>query len=72
MDINSARIIVTQMQACFKELNMPFVNESEMLDSAKYSNAIQFRSCFEKNGDLAEILVFVFPSQNIILLTMNY
>jgi hypothetical protein len=60
------------MQVCFKELNVPFVNESEMFDCAGYSGTIKFRSWFERNGNLAEILAFVFPSQDIILLTMNF
>lgn len=72
MDVNSARIILAQMQRCFKELNVPFVNESEMLYCEGFSNAINFRSWFEKNGNLAEILAFVVPSHGIIQLTMNY
>ena len=72
MDINSARIIITQMQTCLKGLNVSFMNESEMFNGEGYSNAIKFRSWFEKNGNLAEILAFVFPSQDIIMLTMNY
>ena len=72
MDINTARIILTKMQGCFKELNIPLINESEMLNIEGFSDAIMFRSWFEKNGNLAELLAFVVPSHGIVQLTMNY
>ena len=72
MDINTARIIMTKMQGCFKELNVPFINESEMFDCAGFSDAIKFRSWLEKNENLAEVLTFVVPSHDIVQLTMNY
>jgi hypothetical protein len=72
MDVNSARIIITQMEACFKELNVAFVNESEMHNCEGFSNSIKFRSWLGRNDNLAEILAFVFPSHDIVQLTMNY
>ena len=72
MDVNSARIIITKMQQCFKDLNVRFVSEHEMLDREGFSDAIKFRSWFEKNGNLAEVLAFVIPSQDIVQLSMNY
>jgi len=72
MDTNSARIIIAQMQGCFTKHNVPFVNEDEMLNRENFSNAIKFRSWLEKNENLAEIIAFVFPSHNIVQLTMNY
>ena len=72
MDVNSARIIITQIEACFKELNVGFVNESERINSKGFSNTIRFRSWLGKNNNLAEILAFVFPSHDIVQLTMNY
>lgn len=72
MDLNSARIIITKMEGCFKELDIQFVNEDEMFDREGFSDAIKFRSWLEKNGNLAEILAFVIPSHNIVQLTMNY
>ena len=72
MDVNSARIIVAQMQVYFTELNLKFVNEDEMPAREGFSNAIKFRSWLYKNDNLAEILSFVFPSHEIVQLTMNY
>jgi len=72
MDVNSARIIITQMQGCFTELNLKFFNEDEMPARDGLTNAIRFRSWLDKNDNLAEILSFVFPSHEIVLLTMNY
>ena len=72
MDVNSARIIITQIEACFKELNVAFVNESERLNCKGFSDIIRFRSWLGKNNNLAEILAFVFPSHDVVLLTMNY
>jgi len=72
MDLNSARIILAQMQGCFKELDVPFVNESEMHSYEGFSNAINFRSWLEKNSYLAEIIASVYPSHGVIQLTMNY
>ena len=71
MDLNSARIILTQMQGCFKELDVPFVNESEMHSYDGFSNAINFRSWLEKKGNLAEIVASAYPSHGVIQLTMN-
>lgn len=72
MDTNSARIIIAQMQGCFTDLNLKFVNEDEMLTSEEFSNAIKFRSWLEKNENLAEILASVFPDHDVVQLTMNY
>ena len=72
MDVNSARIIIAQMQGCFTELNLKFVNEDEIPAREGLSNAIRFRSWLDKDDNLAEILAFVFPSHEIVLLTMNY
>jgi predicted S18 family serine protease len=72
MDLNSARIIIAQMQVCFKDLKVPFVSEDEMLNCEGFTDEIKFRSWMKKNENLAEILAFVFPSHNIVQLTMNY
>ena len=72
MDLNAARVIITKMEGCFKELDVKFVNEDEMIDREGFSNAIKFRSWFEKNGNLAEVLAFMIPSHDIVQLTMNY
>ena len=44
MDLNQARILIAQMQACFKELGVPFVNESEILNQVNCTDTIMFRS----------------------------
>lgn len=72
MDVNSARIIITQMQRCFTDLNLKFFNEDEIPAHEGLTNAIRFRSWLDKNDNLAEIIAFVFPSHEIVLLTMNY
>jgi hypothetical protein len=72
MDINSARIILAQMQGCFKELDIPYINEDEMLNRSGFSNAIKFRSWLTKLGNLAEILAYVMPDHDIVQLSMNY
>ena len=72
MDINSARTILAQMQGCFKELDIPFINEDEMLNRCGFSNAMRFRSWIAKNENLAEILAYVMPDHDIVQLSMNY
>lgn len=72
MDTNSARIILAQMQGCFTDLGLKFVNEDEIPAREGFANAIKFRSWLVKNENLAEILAFVFPSHDIVQITMNY
>ena len=72
MDVNNARIVITQMQACFKELSVPFVSESEILNQASCTDTIKFRSWQSKNSHLAEILTYLFIEPNVIEISMNY
>ena len=72
MDVNNARIVTTEMQACFKELSVPFVSESEILNQSSCTNAIKFRSWKSKNNHLAEIVTNLFVEANVIEISMNY
>jgi hypothetical protein len=72
MDLNQARILIAQMQACFKELGVPFVNESEILNQVNCTDTIMFRSWLSKNGHLAEVVTSLFIEPNIFEVSMNY
>jgi hypothetical protein len=60
MDVNTARIIIAQIQGGFKDLKVPFISEGEMLNCKGFTDAIKFRSWLEKNKNLAEIISSVY------------
>ena len=72
MDINQARRLLSNAQACFQELNLPLVNETEKTSCDCCSNYLQFRSWKMDNGNMAEILFSVYPNDDIIELCMNF
>ncbi|MEJ2246365.1 MAG: hypothetical protein P8Y80_09870 [Acidobacteriota bacterium] len=72
MDLNQARILIAQMQACFKEIGVPFVNESEILNQANCTDTIMFRSWQSKNDHLAEIVTSLFIEPNVVEVSINY
>jgi hypothetical protein len=72
MDLNQARILIAQMQVCFREIGVPFVNESEILNQANCTDTIMFRSWQSKNDHLAEIVTSLFIGPNVVEVSMNY
>lgn len=72
MDLNQARVLTTQMQVCFQELDVPFVNESEILNQANCTDTIMFRSWQSTNGHLAEIVTNLFVEPKVVEVSMNY
>ena len=72
MDINSARSILTQMQACFTESNLKIVTESEYLDHDVSSHSANFRSYVTGDNCLAEIQVSVWLKLEIVQLSMFF
>ena len=72
MDVNNARLILTEVQSCFQDLKLPFVNESEKLNSCCCANFLNFRSWISKDGKLAEILTYIYIDYDIVELSMNF
>jgi hypothetical protein len=72
MNINNARKILAEAQACFQDLKLPLLNESEKLNCECSSKNICFRSWIAKDDKLAEILTHFFIDQDIIELSMNF
>jgi len=72
MNINNARKIMAVAQAGFQDLKLPFLNESEHVNSKCCANYICFRSWISKDDKLAEILTYIFIDYDIIELSMNF
>lgn len=74
MDLNKARLVLTEVQTCFQDLKLPLVNESEKLDSRCYTNYLNCRSWTLKDGELAEILasIYIYIDYDIVELSMNF
>jgi hypothetical protein len=72
MNINNARKILAEAQACFQDLKLPLVNESEKLNCECCAKYICFRSYISKDDELAEVLTHIFIDHDIIELSMNF
>jgi hypothetical protein len=72
MDINNARNVITQMQACFMESNLKIVTESEHLEQNGYSHYVNFRSYVTDDNCLVEIQAFVYLNSDIVELSMFF
>ena len=72
MDINKARNLLTQMQACFMESNLKIVTESEYLEQHGYSHYVNFRSYIAGDNCLAEIQAFVWLKSEIVQFSMFF
>jgi len=59
MNINNARKILTEIQGCFKELNLPTIKEKEMLNQSDGFNYLQFCSWLTKDDKVAEIVTYL-------------
>ena len=72
MDVNNARLILAEVQTCFQDLILPFVNEAEELNGSRCTNYLKFRSWISKDGNLAEILTYIYIDYDIVELSMNF
>jgi len=72
MDINQGRIILTNMQICFQDMNLPIFCDNEELNDPYISNHLSFKSWYECKDYPAEILGIVGFEHNIIQLSMNF
>ena len=72
MDINQGRIILTNMQICFQDMNLPIFSDKEELNDPYISNHLSFKSWYECKDYPAEILGIVGFEHNIIRLSMNF
>jgi hypothetical protein len=72
MNINSARIILTEMQICFKELDLSIMTESEVLNRSDNSNHLWFRSWLVKEKKIAEIVTYLSIDYDLVRLSLHY
>jgi hypothetical protein len=72
MDINKARTVLTQMQACFMESNLQIVTESENLNQQRASDHLILRSYVAGVDCLPQILAFLWPSSEVIQFSMLF
>jgi hypothetical protein len=70
MDLNTARTVLTQMQACFMELDLKIVTESEALNQEVCSDYLNFRSYAAGDDCLAQLQAFVWPDYRVIQISM--
>ena len=47
MDINQGRIILTNMQICFQDMDLSIISEKEKLNDPFISNHLFFKSWYE-------------------------
>ncbi len=72
MDINKGRIILTHMQICFQDMNLPIMSDKEELNDPFISHHLSFKSWHDLENYHAEILGIVVFEHNIIQLSMNF
>jgi hypothetical protein len=72
MDINNARSVLTQMQACFMESGLQIVTESENLDQKAAADYLIFRSYVARDHYLAQIQTFLWLSHKVVQLSMFF
>jgi hypothetical protein len=72
MDINKGRIILTHMQICFQDMNLPIMSDKEELNDPFISHHLSFKSWYDREDYHAEILGIVVFEHNIIQLSMNF
>jgi hypothetical protein len=72
MDINQGRIILTSMQICFQDMDLPIMSDKEELNDPFISNHLSFKSWYDCEDYPAEILGIVAFEHNAIQLSMNF
>jgi hypothetical protein len=72
MDINEARIVLAQMQACFMELNLPVVPDPENLNQETHSRSLGFSSYLRRDDCLAHLQASVRLDTQVIQLSMFF
>jgi hypothetical protein len=72
MNLNQGRKILTDMQICFQQLELQFMNETEKFDDPFIANHLSFRSWYKSKNHLSEIMAFVAPEHDIVQLSMNF
>ena len=72
MDINHGRKILTEMQICFQEMDLPISREAEKMGDSWIVNHLSFKSWYKDEGQLAELVAVVVFEHDIMQLSMNF
>jgi hypothetical protein len=72
MEIRKARKVVKEMEACFAELGLRIVNETEEVNQGVITDHLICRSYSSKGEILAEVLGILVPNHEVIQLSMNF